>query len=346
MMTSGRPRATAIARTDLDQSPDNMRLTRLGNLVLSRLTGFELIHTQNRNRLNEQSQRYSSIKDKYTHTTKELSIMTRNYSSIKDNYDSLKRDYLEIKSDNDNLYKKNRITKNIDDREKRTLSIIRNFAAAYPSEPIEKFLDLIPFAQSQVEQDIFVISQLGLRPGFFVEFGAANGVQLSNTYLLESKLDWQGILAEPARHYARDLAVSRTAKIDYRCVWKESGHRLKFIEANYSPLSTLDLYKNNDLHSHKRKNPRTAYDVETVSLMDLLDQHGAPRSIDYLSIDTEGSELDIMSNFDFDKYNISIITCEHNHTDSREEIQQILKRNKYRRVFEEFSAWDDWFVRE
>ena len=316
-----------------------MRLTRLGNRVLSRLTGFELIHARNRNRLIKQSQQYKSIKNQHIDLTKAL-------SSLKQDYEFLTNNHKELISSNKQLTHENRQLTHLRDSYKRTLAIIGNFAANHPNESIEDFIDLIDLSQSQIGQDIFVVSQLGLRPGFFIEFGASDGITLSNTHLLESKLGWQGILAEPARRDADNLAKNRTAKIDYRCVWKKSGRKLSFVEAKYSVLSTLALYSEDDFHAKQRESPEDTYHVETVSLTDLLDQHNAPRDIDYLSIDTEGSELDIISSFDFDKYNISIITCEHNYAKNREKIQEILKTNGYHQVFEAFSEMDDWFVRK
>jgi hypothetical protein len=80
--------------------------------------------------------------------------------------------------------------------------------------------------------------------------------------------------------------------------------------------------------------------------MDLLTKYDAPQVIDYLSIDTEGSELDILSNFDFDYYKFKVITVEHNFTEQREKINQLLTSKGYKQVLREISAFDDWYVLE
>ena len=65
-------------------------------------------------------------------------------------------------------------------------------------------------------------------------------------------------------------------------------------------LATIDDFSNSDLHAKARVNGKK-YKVKTISLEDLLDKYNAPKIIDYLSIDTEGSELDILSSFNFEK---------------------------------------------
>jgi hypothetical protein len=87
------------------------------------------------------------------------------------------------------------------------------------------------------------------------------------------------------------------------------------------------------------------YDVETVTLMDLLSDHQAPRFIDFLSIDTEGSEYEILKEFDFSKYSFGVICVEHNFTENRERISNLLTRNGYSQVFGEYSEWDDWYFK-
>jgi hypothetical protein len=87
------------------------------------------------------------------------------------------------------------------------------------------------------------------------------------------------------------------------------------------------------------------YHVETVSLGDLLAQHKAPGQIDYLSIDTEGSELTILRALDFDRWRFHIITVEHNWVQSaRDGIHSLLTSHRYVRVLPECSLWDDWYI--
>jgi FkbM family methyltransferase len=200
-------------------------------------------------------------------------------------------------------------------------------------------------SKSQLRQDVFVLSQLDFKEnGFFVEFGASNGVRLSNTHLLEKRFGWKGILAEPARIWRQELLDSRSAEIETRCVWKDSNSVLVFNEAGQPELSTINMFSALDMHSEVRKQGST-YDVETISLIDLLRKFGAPMQIDYLSIDTEGSEFDILENFDFREFQFSVITCEHNFTPMREKIFSLLTSNGYERKYETFSQFDDWYVK-
>jgi FkbM family methyltransferase len=201
-------------------------------------------------------------------------------------------------------------------------------------------------SKSQFMQDLFVLKTFSnKRDGYFVEFGATNGVDGSNTYLLESDYGWKGLLSEPARCWGSDLKRNRTARIDTRCVWDRSGELINFDEVDAATLSTASVFSNSDVHSKARKNCVT-YEVETVSLLDLLEQHNAPSVIDYLSIDTEGSEYKILAAFDFDRYNIGVITCEHNWSADREKIYALLLAKGYQRVHENLTDCDDWYVKK
>lgn len=221
----------------------------------------------------------------------------------------------------------------------------RAFLARMPESQRARLASLLRKSQSQICQDLFALSVLDFkRDGFFVEFGAADGRGLSNTWLLEKHFGWSGILSEPARSYAQKLRSHRDCAIDHRCVWSRTGETLAFREASNRVLSTIATYSDGDMHAEARKDGVT-YEVVTVSLTDLLAEHGAPSEPDFLSIDTEGSELAILSALDFGRWSFKVICCEHAYTGFREPIAELLAAKGYVRVHPDISQFDDWYVR-
>lgn len=201
------------------------------------------------------------------------------------------------------------------------------------------------FSSAQLKQDLFVLHHLNdKRDGFFVEFGACDGVLLSNTALLEYAYGWNGILAEPAKCWHERLRENRSCAIDTRCVWNRSGADVAFRQAKAAEYSTMEAFHDLDHHGPRRADGEV-YWVETVSLMDLLIAHKAPPVIDYLSLDTEGTEVEILGAFDFDRFEVRVITVEHNYTANRERLFDILTAKGFTRAHQEASAWDDWYVR-
>ena len=229
-----------------------------------------------------------------------------------------------------------------ENRELRDLEFVNTLG----SENSTQIVKLLPRSKSQLRQDLFVLTEHRFkRQGYFVEFGATNGVDLSNSYLLAMEFEWKGILVEPAKVWIDQLRLNRPeSHIETLCVWKETGSKIDFIETDASELSTLKMFSNKDVHSELRKNGRT-YEVSTISLNDLLKKYDAPKQIDYLSIDTEGSELEILNAFDFSKHSFGVITVEHNHTPQRELIYSLLTSKGYKRIFETVSNIDDWYTR-
>jgi FkbM family methyltransferase len=200
-------------------------------------------------------------------------------------------------------------------------------------------------SKSQIGQDLWALWEThGKTGGYFVEFGAADGQNLSNTWLLEQKYGWTGILAEPMPDWHEKLKA-RKAIVEHRCVWSKSGEKLTFYCSIVPELSGLKATADQDGHTGNRKNARQI-EVETISLLDLLQAHKAPKVIDYMSVDTEGSEFDILANFDFARYDVNLISVEHNHSELREKIRGLLLKNGFARAFEEFSGCDDWYVHE
>lgn len=226
------------------------------------------------------------------------------------------------------------------------LELSLHMLANLPDQFADVYFEYLGASKAQLLQDLFVLAQLnGKRNGYFVEFGAADGIDLSNTYLLEKEFAWKGVLAEPARAWHDALTRNRHCRIDFRCVWRESNVELLFHQAPEAELSTIDTYTGLDQHAHRRQwAGNDKYSVNTVSLSDLLAEHDAPTVIDYMSIDTEGSEFDILAAFDFSKYNVRVITCEHNYTDARHRIHELLTAQGFERKFVELSQFDDWYT--
>jgi FkbM family methyltransferase len=202
----------------------------------------------------------------------------------------------------------------------------------------------LPDSKGQLLQDLIIGFLFNDEKGFFCEFGAADGVTLSNTIFLE-KLGWDGILAEPSIRWHKLLFANRTCKISKECVYPTSGKQVLFNEVDEGMFSSLIEFSDTDMHSHRRVNG-FEYLVESISLEDLLRRNEAPDHVDFLSIDTEGSEFAILEAFDFSSFTFGAIFVEHNFTENRENIHSLLTTNGYKRVFSTFSKWDDWYLNQ
>jgi len=127
-----------------------------------------------------------------------------------------------------------------------------------PDRHSSRLLKILGRSRSQLRQDLVVLSLLDFkRNGYFVEFGATNGFDLSNTYLLEKDFGWSGILAEPARCWHKDLRNNRDCHVETVCVWRDSYSILKFNEVDTAELSTIDAYSSLDNHHVARKDGKT-----------------------------------------------------------------------------------------
>jgi len=208
------------------------------------------------------------------------------------------------------------------------------YEAAIP-DLMDKVTSLAPGSNSQLKQDIFVQLILNFKEnGYFVEFGATDGYEFSNTFLLENEFSWDGILVEPAKNWIPASNVRKCA-VDFRCVAPESGQTIGFNEAVTKFLSSTKEVTGAS---------SVQYEVETVSLNDLLDEYNAPTHINYLSVDTKGGEFEILEALDFSKYSFDVITVDHNFSVSRAKVYKLLTDNGYFRVCNEISWVDDWYV--
>jgi FkbM family methyltransferase len=183
---------------------------------------------------------------------------------------------------------------------------------------------------SQVGQDKWVHSVLGSkREGFFVELGACDGIEYSNTLFFEKQLGWKGICIEPNDEYYSKLLKNRSSMNVNELAFSEAGHEVDFscseaasgiVDENIGPFTRKDKLV-------KKK---------TTTLGAILDACRAPSIMDYLSLDVEGQEYNILKTFPFDKYKFRCMTVEHNapHIGNTQQmlIRNILESNGYRFV--------------
>ena len=244
-------------------------------------------------------------------------------------------------------------------------SLLTGFLSTIPKDERSLLKKLEPFSHSQNAQDLFVTHMFNKHniPPFFVEAGAGDGVHISNTYLLEKHLGWSGLLVEPCPSVSSALRINRSCMISTVALSRQSGQQVKLKEvlaprvlglqllpnAGWSELSTTLQPQQESLNSSDQwsflRNSTKEHLVDTATLDDLLTANNAPRHIGYLSLDLEGSELDILSTIDFNRWRIECITVEHNYDAIRRQaIASLLKSSGYRRVHETISRFDDWYI--
>jgi len=196
-------------------------------------------------------------------------------------------------------------------------------------------------SRSQWLQDLFAIYVSDRKlDGYFVEFGALNGVAWSNSYLLE-RLGWNGVVAEPHPTYGDLLRSARSCHVSTKCVYTETGKSVEFLTYHGRPAASAI----SGMQYDDRKDwGSSSTQVETITLPDLLSEFKAPSFIDFLSIDTEGSEHAILQAHDFDRYLFGAICVEHNYSNQRALLLKLLTERGYMRVLQEFSGHDDWYV--
>lgn len=199
--------------------------------------------------------------------------------------------------------------------------------------------------ESQVGQDCFIDTIFrGKTAGTFVEIGVGDGRNISNTYFFEKHRGWTGLLCEPATIFHESIREKRSATLVTDAVYDRTGAEVEFREViGKEELSTLAGQTITD--SHDRSDART-YTVSTISFNDLYDRHLAGRPVDYLSIDTEGSELAIIRSIDLQRIDIAAISVEHNYDkEKHREIKDHLEQNGFIEVLEGVFEIDSMFIK-
>jgi len=160
---------------------------------------------------------------------------------------------------------------------------------------------------SKEGQDLWVLEQKKDKKGYFVDIGAYDGVETSNTKKLEES-GWEGICIEGNKEMFEKLKISRSCKCVNEVVW-EKKERVEFIINGFGSGVTAEKSRWNDYRKNKIKNLNYE-EREGKALKDIFIENNVPKKIDYMSVDIEGSEEYIFSKELFEEYEIDLITIE------------------------------------
>ncbi len=202
---------------------------------------------------------------------------------------------------------------------------------------------------SQIGQDKFIDEFFEKKEGLtFLDIGAHDGVSISNTYFLEKERNWNGICVEAQPLEYQKLKSNRNCicvnvavsdyngETDFICV-EGYANMLSGISDDYNPS-----------HMNRIQNEVKTYGgtintlkVPVRTLQSILDEHNIQK-IDFCSIDTEGSEFNIIKSIDFDKTEIKVFIIENNYRENNIE-KYLVEKGYY--LYKKIE-WDDVFVKK
>tara|TARA_A100001035_G_scaffold266505_1_gene249576 strand:+ start:1669 stop:2373 length:705 start_codon:yes stop_codon:yes gene_type:complete len=190
------------------------------------------------------------------------------------------------------------------------------------------------FGKNNLDQQIE--EYLNFDNGFYIELGAHDGISQSNTFYYEKKKNWKGILIEPTKHIFNKCKKHRSKKnFFYNCACVSFAYEKKNLELTYSGLKTFSEHLISDNQKiYQLSNPEIhfgeknfSYIAEARTLNSLLDESNAPNIIDFMSLDTEGSEFEVLNGIDFKNYNFKYMLIETNHFSK---LDEYLSNKKYK----------------
>ncbi len=205
----------------------------------------------------------------------------------------------------------------------------------YKHHIIAHILGFHNFGAGNFDQELDSVLNPSVRkPGFFVELGANDGITYSNSKRLELFFDWRGILIEPEPRSFYQLKRNRSRKSYFYNVAAVSFQYSKpTIDLMYSGLMTTPLEGNSSLMDpteHALDGERFLQNSETTyifsanarTLNSILVESSAPKNMEFLSLDVEGGEYEVLNGIDHLQYRFEFMLIE---TQNLEEIVNFLK---------------------
>ena len=172
---------------------------------------------------------------------------------------------------------------------------------------------------------------LNFKNGFFVEAGAYDGVNQSNTYYLEKKKGWNGILIEPIPENFSKITENRDC-FSFNCALVSENFKNNHININFAGLMSIaesslssknrSQHISNGLKCHNLENTYKV-SVRALTLSDVLKKFNPP-SIDFLSLDVEGYENDVLNGIDFSIHKPNyILVEERDHSTTKDFLENV-----------------------
>ena len=163
-----------------------------------------------------------------------------------------------------------------------------------------------------------LIAYLPQGVGYFIEAGANDGVRQSNTYFLEKRRSWAGLLVEPVPRLAKKCEKNRSKSVVAQVVLvspEQSGKNVKIIDLDLmslvavQPAGLIDIEKHIQLAEEVQQIAAAEIMVLGITLSELLEQQGNPK-VTLFSLDVEGFEVDVLKGLDLSRHRPDFIVVE------------------------------------
>jgi len=163
---------------------------------------------------------------------------------------------------------------------------------------------------------------LNYENGFFVELGANDGMVQSNTYYYEKQRNWRGVLIEPSPNKFLECKNNRSKANAFYCAACVSfDFKEEFVKIAYSDYMSAPMNLETDIgdpFAHAKSGEKYLLENETVfefgakavPLHSLLKEANAPNEIDFLSLDVEGAEIEVLKGIDHGVYRFKYMLIE------------------------------------
>lgn len=162
-----------------------------------------------------------------------------------------------------------------------------------------------------------MLNYINFYDGYFIECGANDGVDKSNTWYFEKYLNWHGILIEPLTKQFIELKKNRSQKNHFYNVALCADENINSIEMIENDLMSKSP---NKFDKGKKKS-----NFDAMTLTKILDEISAPNLIDFFSLDVEGFEDQVIKGINFNKYNFKFLLIE----TTNDDVVNFLNNNNY-----------------